>query len=531
MSSIYDVKSTLTQTALNTFCQKYHIPDIVHPELLGPNQNIRNSPVDPSPTAAEYSAKACDFLVAHPAPFRKFPKPFLCLVGLIRYYDLDRNVYPTFLTSIGEEMGLFAFIHHADPTEVRIGENQIEEGQVGSVVRVDHGDQNDNIENVGHGDLNEERGDAAADKPKGRRKKRRATGGASGSNHPPKKLREDHGNSGNVSASTGGKSLVEIPGLLERSTLNMEAGVAAMATVSFVTSSVTPTAEHEGGGDTDLISGPNLRTQRPSERSSVSLPPVMTAAVTTTVIVGVSSALALGTGVELEMDSETLRQIYVPKWNVVNESVLDDPDVCRSVVDQLAPPGLFSQLRDIDYDQLFVEFNVGAARQTCLGAEVRMRSEHNLRERKRFERRCARQVDLLKEREVEIANLKAQLSLKEAEATEVIRLRSQVSVVEAAEAARVSELNSLKERNIALEKEKNTLEGQVATLESAVVTKDTELASLNAQTAKLTQDLSSLQLSCDELSIKAASLESQRDGLIDRVSSLETTCSGIRDQV
>ncbi|GJS24361.1 hypothetical protein Tco_0452993 [Tanacetum coccineum] len=166
------------------------------------------------------------------------------------------------------------------------------------------------------------------------------------------------------------------------------------------------------------------------------------------------------------MDSDSLRQIYVPKLNVVNESFLDDPDMCRSFVDQLAPWTLFPA------------------------------SWYGLRS-----------------------------------AIEVIRLHNQVSIVNAAEVARVSELNSLKERNIALEKEKNTLEGQVMALESMAVTKDTELASLNAQTAKLTQDLSSLQLSCDELSIKADSIESQRDGLIDQVSLLETTCSGLRDQV
>ncbi|GJT46620.1 hypothetical protein Tco_0955335 [Tanacetum coccineum] len=137
----------------------------------------------------------------------------------------------------------------------------------------------------------------------------------------------------------------------------------------------------------------------------------------------------------------------------------------------------------------------------------------------------------MKEKDAKIANLKAQLSLREAEETEAIRLCSQVYVVEAVEATRVSELNSLKERNIAFEKEKNTLEGHVAALKFVAATKDTEHASLNAQTAKLTQDLSSLQLSCDELSIKAASLEYQKDGLIDQVSSLKTTCSGLRDQV
>ncbi|GJT55284.1 hypothetical protein Tco_0990338, partial [Tanacetum coccineum] len=81
------------------------------------------------------------------------------------------------------------------------------------------------------------------------------------------------------------------------------------------------------------------------------------------------------------------------------------------------------------------------------------------------------------------------LSLKEAEAAEAIRLRSQVSAIEVTRTARVGELNSLKERNAALE------------------------------------------LSCDELSVKDASLESQKDSLVDQVSSLEATCSGLCDQV
>ncbi|GJX85218.1 hypothetical protein Tco_0335992 [Tanacetum coccineum] len=418
-----------------------------------------------------------------------------------------------FLSQLGE-MDLFAFIRHADPTKVRIGKRQIEEGHVslldsteGRVIPLagedDHDGQNDNIENLneGSGDADQENrseeGDhvgqdeavtivmdeefqaATADKLKGKKNKRRVVG-ASGSDHPPKKLREDHGTSGDVGASTGGKSLTALQGLLECRTLAVEVGVMAAEIMPFVTSFVTPTLEREGGGNTDYVFRLNLRTQRPFERfvissysshhyntnvadaevaslvrSFVSPPPVMTAAVTTTNVVGASSAPVLGAGAEpifqvhpsifadsasigatwpdvagpsnpactelsantfyvsQEIDTETFRQIYVPKQNVVNEFVLDYPNVCCSVIDQLSPPGLFSQLRSMDYDQLFAEFNVGAARQTCLSAEV----------------------DLLKERNVEIANLKAQLFFKEAEATEAIHLRNQVSIVEAAEAA------------------------------------------------------------------------------------------------
>ncbi|GKA37171.1 hypothetical protein Tco_0723736 [Tanacetum coccineum] len=153
----------------------------------------------------------------------------------------------------------------------------------------------------------------------------------------------------------------------------------------------------------------------------------------------------------------------------------------------------------MDYEQLFVEFNVGAARQTCHSYEVRLRLEHELRGRKKFKGKCAMQANWLKERDAEIASLKAQLSLKEAKATKAIRLHGQVTTVEAVKATRVNELNGLKERTMALK-------GQVAALEF-------------------------MALSCDELSVKDASLESEKDKLAVQVSTLEAICSGVRDEV
>ncbi|GKA80515.1 hypothetical protein Tco_0787207 [Tanacetum coccineum] len=148
--------------------------------------------------------------------------------------------------------------------------------------------------------------------------------------------------------------------------------------------------------------------------------------------------------------------------------------------------------------------------QTCLSAEVRIRLEHVLRGKKRLDGRCSMQEKLLKEKDVEIADLKARLSLKEAEAAEATCLRGQVADVEAAGAAWACELESLKEQNVALE--------------SAAVAKDVEIA-------KLSQDLSQLQLSCDDLSIKASTFECDKDKLIDQVSALEATCSRLREEV
>ncbi|GJX36312.1 hypothetical protein Tco_0247869 [Tanacetum coccineum] len=580
MGSIDDIKSTLTQSALDALCEKFHILDVVHPELPGHNNRIHvleyfqinlsqlsviaaakvshfeilcrvhgfvlavgyfhrfyiisknkgwmsfskrseTAPVcytkplgslkhwnnnffwvdcsafpvfvlwhnnkilkkDPHPTPTEFNAEVCEFLATHPAPFWKFLKSFLCLVGISRYYELDDNVYPVFLADDDEEMDLFAFIHHADPTKVRIGEKQIKEGHVpllestrGRVVPLagvnEQGNQNDDVEDDGNQNddvqddgNNDEVLTTVVNKPKGTRKKRKIASGGSGSALPPKRLREDYGTSGDAGASTPRKSLTVLQDLFNNNTLAAEVGATAAVTVPFVTSSVTPIPERESGDRTDSIIRPNLRTQHPAERfvissdyshhfnanaaddevtsivrSSVPPPPILTAAVVTTTIVGTTSAL-----------------VHEPaEANVVGPS---------------QPVG--------------AEFNVGVAHQACFSAEVRLRSEHNYRERNKFERKCQRQIDLLKERDTEIANLKAHLSLKESKAAEAIRLRSQVAAIEGTEAARVDELN----------------------------------------------DLSDLGLSCDELCVKASSLKAERDRLVGQVSLLEGTCSKPNDEV
>ncbi|GJU07707.1 hypothetical protein Tco_1124137 [Tanacetum coccineum] len=66
----------------------------------------------------------------------------------------------------------------------------------------------------------------------------------------------------------------------------------------------------------------------------------------------------------------------------------------------------------------------GAARQMSLSAEVTMRAEYNIRERRRLNSVVEEKNSLLKARDVEIETLKARLLVKEAEAVEAIRLQS-----------------------------------------------------------------------------------------------------------
>ncbi|GJY10150.1 hypothetical protein Tco_0378335, partial [Tanacetum coccineum] len=79
-----------------------------------------------------------------------------------------------------------------------------------------------------------------------------------------------------------------------------------------------------------------------------------------------------------------LQKTYVPRWSVTNGSCLDDGRVCHEMVDEFAFPKFFASVRGMEHDQLFIEFNVGASRQMSLSAEVRMRAENNIKEKRRL---------------------------------------------------------------------------------------------------------------------------------------------------
>ncbi|GKE29051.1 hypothetical protein Tco_1444435, partial [Tanacetum coccineum] len=79
---------------------------------------------DPFPKSSDFNAEHYATLVAYLAPFYKYLKPFLCLIGISRNYTLDEDTYRQFLRENDEEMDLFSFIQTADPTKVRVGERQ-----------------------------------------------------------------------------------------------------------------------------------------------------------------------------------------------------------------------------------------------------------------------------------------------------------------------------------------------------------------------------------------------------------------------
>ncbi|GJX93680.1 hypothetical protein Tco_0348266 [Tanacetum coccineum] len=365
MSSITDIKSTLTLKALKIFCDTYHIPDEVHPQIPTPNQTIHEMPAgkigvytrffeyanfrlplstflvnvlkhyrihisqlsvisaakndrffwvdafacptsfpwnasttvskDPFPKSSQYNAEHYATLVAYPAPFHKYPEPFLCLVGISRYYTLDENTYPQFLHDNNEEMDLLAFIRTADSTKVRIGERQrgkdepkLLDTTVGHTIPLlpvaparAQSELDASVDRLFNkeGSGNEEEPHDSADGDQGagtlivseamevvaedviplrsRQKKWKTIVDAGEPSHPAKKLSDDHGTPGGPFVA--GKSRSAVQRLLAGAVLNAMVRGGPVLTLPFVTSSVFATPEREDEHVADSVTGLDLR--------------------------------------------------------------------------------------------------------------------------------------------------------------------------------------------------------------------------------------------------------------------------------
>ncbi|GJS41643.1 hypothetical protein Tco_0566686 [Tanacetum coccineum] len=400
------------------------------------------------PKSTEFNADDYTVLVAHPAPFQKFPEPFLCLVGISHYYTLDEDTYPSFLHDDETDMDLFAFIQVVNPTKMRVvgrkraeGEEKLLDFTIRRVVL---------LLPVAPAHAKSEL-EAGVDSYKGivcccnadapyHHKKKQAVKDASGSSHPPKKLKGDYGTSSG--AATGGKSPSVLKELLVSSIMNVKVSVEAVVTLPLVTSSVSTMPGHEGGHPSDSIT----EIKSPSDV----LPLVMTEAIVTSHAINAPSVMVLEMGTKItspvhtfmfhDSDStETVKADAVgPSYSAKQDLSMGSREMNaktlhQEFVDHLAPPALFSQICEMDYHYLFTKFNVGTARQACLNAD-------------------------------RIENLKAQLLLKETKVTEAIRLR----ILELQSSVSAKDLE-LKEVNVAassLKSQKDGLVDQVHALET-----------------------------------------------------------------
>nr|GEY34963.1 hypothetical protein [Tanacetum cinerariifolium] len=67
--------------------------------------------------------------------------------------------------------------------------------------------------------------------------------------------------------------------------------------------------------------------------------------------------------------------IYQPRWGMTNNCRLDTPDACQDMVDQIVPPGYFSELRYLPNDEFLNQYNTTLRRHVAIGSQLRLRFE------------------------------------------------------------------------------------------------------------------------------------------------------------
>ncbi|GKD76406.1 hypothetical protein Tco_1339027, partial [Tanacetum coccineum] len=470
---------------------------------------------DPDPVVADFSAQDYATLVAHPSPFRKFPEAFMCL----------NEGEPLLLkTTIGRIIPLLPVAPDRGVSKLEASVNRIFD-KGGSGNQTEQGDSAGGGEGVDIQLVSEPANtvveDVAPLQPRRQRKRKIMVVDTGESFHPPKRLRKDHRTPSGTSV--GGKSMFAVQQLLAGAVLKVEVRVEAIPTLPFVTAFVSTTPEHEVGDYTDSMVVPNLHTIRAPQRFVIFLDsshhssanvaeaevdslvrssaPIMMTVTTVTSMVdsalvakekpikpflfSADSSLAGGAN----PNTGVFWILPIATFFMTNGSRLDDGHVCREMVDEFAPPKFFAFVHGMEHDQLFTEFNVGATRQISLSAEVRMRTEYNVKERRRLKSVVEKQDELLKAKDGEIEDLRAQLLLKEIEAVEATRLCAQSSNLEAIE---------------------KSLQDEVTDLKASVVGKERYLTDLNAQ---------------------LTSAKSQNVNLVDRVHELEISSARLQEKI
>ncbi|GJR73886.1 hypothetical protein Tco_0086251 [Tanacetum coccineum] len=330
------------------------------------------------PKSTEFIADDYDVLVAYPALFQKFSEPFLCLIGMSRNYTLDEDTYPTFLHDDGTERA---------EEEAKVLDSTV--GRVVPFLLVSptstENELRASVERLFDEGGSAEQGDSAAGGGQEAETEIVTRVRIVTDEEEAQASTGDYEASSRVA--TSGKSQSILKELLARSMLNVKASVVAVATLPMVTSSVSATPKHKSGVPADFITGLNLRTIGASERfvissdsshhsatnasrpeddfiiRSVVIPPMMTETVVTSPVVCIPSDLEIGIKVtplvhafmfhdsdstktvkadtaspsysakqdllmgSRELNSETLRQVFVLQWNVLNDSLLNDYNV------------------------------------------------------------------------------------------------------------------------------------------------------------------------------------------------------------
>ncbi|GJT84839.1 hypothetical protein Tco_1066556 [Tanacetum coccineum] len=211
-----------------------------------PWSTSKSVPKDPYPKSSAFNTEHYATLVAYPAPFHKYPEPFLCLMGISHYYTLDENTYPEFLRDDDEGGCLFIMIFVILGFDVEQGMSREDETMTVCFTTIGReeqsgaagGSQSVSIQFLGEG-AEVVAKEVASLQPRQKKRQKTVVDDVEPS-YLAKRLRDDH-------EVPGGPTVGEVRG-------------GPAPTFPFVTSFVSAMPERKEGDHVDSLAGASLRT-------------------------------------------------------------------------------------------------------------------------------------------------------------------------------------------------------------------------------------------------------------------------------
>ncbi|GJX54668.1 hypothetical protein Tco_0283037 [Tanacetum coccineum] len=359
---------------------------------------------------------------------QRYPETFMCLIGLSRSFD-DPPVRPTLLKS--DESGGFRLlcVHFVSFIYVKIGERTLAEDEVPLITETTDmvvASSAQTVRLVDHTIIDELEEHAE-------KKKRKS----------PSALKRLELQSGPQGA---------------------ESGYVPCPAEEFVSSFVTPTPEPAALEDSGSTQDVNVQTRHVPDRF----------------VVTSSSSEHGDTDISLRAKSppphaetENIDAEFTDRAGA--SSILGDhAKTSTSMPDEGSPIDEFFESQTLDSattqdiyaalrnqpDARFLDgFNINSAQHACMVFELRLRYEHEIMSRERFQKKFTKSSAIIHQRDAETVALKAKLETTEKESAEVSRLRGRMSELEAEVVAKSKDITCLNKQNV-------KLLGKVPTLEA-----------------------------------------------------------------
>nr|GEV27608.1 transposase (putative), gypsy type [Tanacetum cinerariifolium] len=356
-----------------------------------------SAPKDGMPAENTYSAEAVRTLDTHRTPIQKQPEALLCLVGLNRRYYLGDEVYPTFLHD--DDWG--GLIRALNPTKVKTGSHPRAAHEV-SLLTV-----------TANRVIEMEDPTAATD-----------------SSGVPFTIERSPLDFANEAGPEDQETMApEVPLLEDVSTMRGAPEAGPAERVAATDPPAVKECRKKGHDGVDANAPPKLGmgSTRPTHMpqnapANVSDPDPLSFADPRSRPPADVAQSSKGAAAAGDPKSENTsfasmvgspESIYRPEWGITNGSMLDIPEAYQDLVDHVAPPGYFSELRHLHNDDFLRQYNANLARQVAMGSQLRLRFEQEAKLLKKSIAQVARRDKRIQARENEIKNLKA---LLEAEA-------------------------------------------------------------------------------------------------------------------